>query len=302
MPINTLTASQLRERLAGTPRPLLLHVLPEEHFAARRIAGAVNACTYETAFQDKVREWAPDPATPLIVYGEGAPSLDSADAAAKLTTAGYSNVSDFRGGLHEWEAAGLPLEGQAPLPATPVLDGAFRIDPVASVIRWTGQNLFSHHEGTLQLADGLLQVRQGLLSSGEFTLDMNSIACADLTDSTWNTMLINHLRNADFFQVDEHPTARFVITGATPIADATDGVPNYQITGNLTLRGVTRELTFPVVIATDDKEHITAQAHMAFDRTQFGSYYGSGRFFAFLGKHIVNDHIQLHLKIHALSA
>lgn len=300
--MNTLTASQLRANLAGTPPPLLLHVLPEEHFAARRIAGAENACTYETAFQDKVRELAPDPATPIIVYGEGAPSLESADAAAKLIQAGYSNVMDFRGGLGEWEAAGLPLESQGPLPSAPVADGAFRIDPATSVIRWTGQNLFNHHEGTLKLADGLLQIRHGQLSSAEFTIDMNSMVCTDLVDSSWNAMLINHLRSSDFFKVAEHPTARFVITGAAPIVDATDGVPNYQITGYLMLRGATRELTFPAVIATADAAHITAQAHLALDRTQFGSYYGSGRFFAFLGKHVVNDHIQLHLKIHALGA
>lgn len=298
--MNILTASQLRAYLACSPPPLLLHVLPEEHFAARRIAGAANACSYESTFQDKVRELAPEPATPIIVYGEGAPSLDSTDAAAKLTLAGYSDVMDFRGGLGEWEAAGLPLEGEAPLPTAPVPNGAFRIDPGASVIRWTGQNLFNHHEGTLMLADGLLQIRHGQLSSGEFTIDMNSMVCTDLADSSWNTMLINHLRSADFFKVAEHPTARFVITGAAAIADATDGVPNYQITGYLMLRGATRELTFPAVIATADTSHLTAQAHLAIDRTQFGSYYGSGRFFTFLGKHVVNDHIHLHLKIHAL--
>jgi hypothetical protein len=31
----------------------------------------------------------------------------------------------------------------------------------------------------------------------------------------------------------------------------------------------------------------------------FGSIYGSGRFFPFLGKHAVNDHVHLHVKLHA---
>lgn len=298
--MKTTTAPQLRERLAGAPHPLLLHVLPEEHFAARRIAGAVNACTYETAFLDKVRELAPAPAAPIIVYGEGAPSMDSADAAHKLALAGYTDVTDFRGGLREWEAAGLPLEAQAPLPAPPVLDGHFHLDTSASVIRWTGQNSFNHHEGTLRLAEGSLQLQHGRLTRGEFVIDMHSIVCTDLADPTWNAMLIGHLQSADFFQVAEYPAARVVIDAATPIADATDGVPNYQIVGRLTLRGVTRELAFPAVIAAADAGHVTAQAHVALDRTQFGSCYGSGRFFAFLGKHVVNDHIHLHLKIQAV--
>lgn len=47
-------------------------------------------------------------------------------------------------------------------------------------------------------------------------------------------------------------------------------------------------------------EHrITGQAVLEIDRTEFGSRYGSGRFFRFLGKHVVNDQIQLHIKLHA---
>lgn len=298
--VKTLTSSQLHESLSTTP-PLLLHVLPEEHFAARRLDGAVNACTYETAFLDKVRELAPDPHTPIVVYGEGAPSLDSADAAAKLVAAGYTNVADFRGGLREWAASGLPVATYAPLPAAPVLDGSFEIEP-ASVIRWTGQNLFNHHEGTVKLAAGSLLLEHGNLAKGEFTIDLNSIACSDLSDHTLNAMLVGHLKTSDFFQVAEHPTASFVVTAATPIPGATDGMPNYEMTGNLTLRGVTRELSFPAVIAAADESHVTAQAHIQLDRTLFGSRYGSGKFFAFLGKHVVNDLIQLHLKIQAVKA
>lgn len=298
--MKTLTAHPLRDSLSATPRPLLLHVLPEEHFQARRIGGAVNACTYETAFLDKVRELAAGLETPIIVYGEGTPSLDSEDAAAKLAAAGYSDVTDFRGGLREWEKAGFPLEGDAALPAAPVLDGAFEVDVAASVIRWTGQNLFNHHEGTLKLAAGSLEIAQGKLVKSGFTIDMNSILCTDLTDKSMAAMLIGHLRTADFFQVGDYPTAGFTMTGAAPIAGATEGLPNYEITGTLTLRGVTRQISFPAVIAASDGGHVTAQAHVQLDRTLFGSRYGSGKLFAFLGKHVVNDLIQLHLKIHAV--
>ncbi len=300
--MKTLTAPQLRDSLSTPTRPLLLHVLPEEHFVARHIAGATYACCYETAFLVKVHQLAARLDTPLVVYGEGAPSLDSAEAAATLAAAGYSNVADFRGGLREWEAAGFPLESHAPLPVAPVLDGLFEIDVAASVIRWTGQNLFNYHEGTLKLATGALALTQGALLKGGFTIDMDSIACSDLTDSTLNAMLVAHLKTRDFFQVAEHPTAHFEVTAASPIPEATEGLPTHLITGDLTIRGVTRELTFPAVIAAADAGHVTAQAHVQLDRTLFGSRYGSGKFFAFLGKHVVNDLIHLHLKIVALKA
>ena len=300
--MKSLTAPQLRDSLAAPTRPLLLHVLPEEHFAARHIAGAIYACSYETAFLVKVHQLATKFDTPLVVYGEGAPSLDSEDAAARLVAAGYSNVADFRGGLREWEAAGFPLETHAALPEAPVLDGLFEIDVAASVIRWTGQNLFNYHEGTLKLAAGALVLSQGKLGKGGFTIGMTSIACSDLTDSLLNEMLVSHLRTSDFFDVKDHPTANFTMTAATPIPGAAEGLPNHLITGDLTIRGVTRELTFPAVIAAADAGHVTAQAHVQLDRTLFGSRYGSGKFFAFLGKHVVNDLIHLHLKIVAVKA
>jgi len=49
-----MNADQLRQRLAVAPAPLLVHVLPEEIFAASHIAGSVNSCVYETAFLGRV--------------------------------------------------------------------------------------------------------------------------------------------------------------------------------------------------------------------------------------------------------
>ena len=48
-----------------------------------------------------------------------------------------------------------------------------------------------------------------------------------------------------------------------------------------------------------DGPRLTGQGVLTFDRTEFGSHYGSSKLFRFLGKHIVNDHIHLHVKIHA---
>ncbi|MEQ1853875.1 MAG: hypothetical protein ABMA01_20045 [Chthoniobacteraceae bacterium] len=54
-----------------------------------------------------------------------------------------------------------------------------------------------------------------------------------------------------------------------------------------------------LVLIAMDGPRITGQGVLTLDRTEFGSHYGSGKLFRFLGKHIVNDHIHLHLKIHA---
>ncbi|MCE9612299.1 MAG: YceI family protein [Chthoniobacter sp.] len=127
-----------------------------------------------------------------------------------------------------------------------------------------------------------------------------SIACEGLTDLAMNAPLLAHLRTADFFDTGHHPTAEFVADTAEPIETCTDGTPNHLLRGTFTLRGISRPLEFPVLIAAkDDGQHLTGQGVLELDRTAYGSHYGSGKLFRFLGPHLVNDHIHLHVKIHA---
>ena len=295
-----MTARELQALLQSARPPQLLHVLPAEIFAAARIPGSRNACVFETAFPEQIKALALDPSAPVVVYGAGEGSLDAATAAEKLRASGFTHVETFEGGLAAWTAAGLPLEGTGHFPLPPVPDGTFRVDPAESVIRWTGRNLFNHHSGTVRLAGGEIHLRQGQLASARFTIDMTSIANEDLGDLAMNALLLAHLRTADFFDTGHHPTAEFVAHAAERIAPCTDGTPNHLLRGTFTLRGISRPLDFPVLIAArDDGQHLTGQGVLELDRTAYGSHYGSGKLFRFLGPHLVNDHIHLHVKIHA---
>ncbi len=161
------------------------------------------------------------------------------------------------------------------------------------------RNLFNHHSGTVRLTSGEIRLKSGVLKSARFVIDMNSIACEDLADSQWNAMLIRHLRDADFFEIDRFPAAEFIAERAEAIAASSEGTPNFVLKGRFTLRGVTKPLELPVVIASAHGKRVTGQGQLELDRTEFGSIYGSGKFFRYLGKHVVNDHVHLHLKIHA---
>jgi len=297
--IQTITAPELKAQIEANAPFTLLHVLPDEHFTQQHLPGAVNACIYEMVFLSLVAELIPDKASAIVVYGAGDSSLDSSVAAEKLMSAGYTQVTDFRGGLTEWSRQGFVTEGTGLTSELPCADGAFEVDLETSIVRWTGRNLFIHHSGTVKLASGHIEIANGQLQGANFSLDMNSIACEDLADSAYNAMLIRHLRDDDFFAVDRFPTSDFVCENAIAIASASPGSPSHTLQGSLTLRGVTQPLSIPVVIAAADPDHLTGQAQFEIDRTQFGSHYGSGRLFAFLGKHVVNDHIHLHVKLHA---
>ena len=297
--MKTLSLTELQ---AQKNTATLIHVLPEEHFECEHLPGAVNVCVYEMVFLSKVAELVPDITAAVILYGAGGDSLDATTAAEKLTKAGYTNVTVFPGGIAEWRQNALPLEGTRADPGTATPNGHYDIDTETSLVRWTGRNLFNHHHGTIKLATGNIEVQNGVLQSARFTLDMNSIACEDLVDTAYNAMLIHHLRDDDFFAVDRFPTAEFICDHADPLPSCTPGTPNYTLHGTITLRGVTQPLAFPAVIAAADTDHLTGQAQFELDRTQFGSHYGSGRLFAFLGKHVVNDHVHLHIKLHAKRA
>lgn len=300
--MKTITTPELKALLDAKAAVTLLHVLPEEHFTQQHLPGAVNACVYETVFLTNVAELVPDSAAQIIVYGAGEPSLDSAAAAEKLTKAGYTNVRDFRGGLDEWLQNGFAVEGTGLTVGSTQPDGVFAVDVETSLVRWTGRNLLNHHHGTIKLAGGRIELLHGDLKAACFTIDMNSIVCEDLDDPDYNAMLIRHLRDDDFFAVDRFPAAEFVCERAEPLSACTEGTPNYTLHGFMTLRGVTKPLSFPAVIAVADADHLAGQAQFEIDRTQFGSHYGSGRLFAFLGRHVVNDHVHLHVKLHARRA
>lgn len=293
-----VSPSELSHWLHSGKPLVLIDVMGEDCFAEGHIDSAVQACVYEMAFIDNVHALNADEGASIVVYGTGVPSLAAKTAAEKLREAGYSHVYELSGGLKAWKEAGYPVSGEvAAKPAPAPLSGRFLLDVEKSVVRWTGRNLLNHHEGTVNFRSGEIVLKDGALVHADFHVDMNTIKNADLTDPSYNAMLIRHLMDADFFHVKQWPDASFVMKSAAPISGAGPGSPNYRVTGDFTLRGQTHEISFEAVIGDSDGEVVAGQAEFDLDRTKWGAVYGSGRFFDRLGKHLVNDLVHLHLKI-----
>lgn len=294
-----IAAAELRAKLAGDEPPVLIDVLPEEEFCAAHLPGARNACVYNVTFLDDVKGLAPGLDTSVVVYGSRASNLASATAAEKLLAAGYTRVVDFRGGLEEWRVAGLPCEGDpsaAPREARPA-DGVHKVDLEKSRVEWTGRNLTGTHSGTVKLHRGEIEVHGGQPVRASFALDMRSIENTDIDDAEMREMLIRHLKSDDFFDVERFPEAEFRLVKIEPIPGATLGTPNAKVTGELTLKDVTRELTFAAILGPTPDGTLAADAHFDIDRTLWNVLYGSGKFYEKLGKHLVNDTISLGLKV-----
>ena len=291
-----ITASELKRRLDGAD-VILLDLLTPEDYAARHIPGARNACVYEMVFLDRVAECTRDRECALVVYDATGTTRAAATASEKLERAGYRNISILEGGLAAWEAAGYPVECPEAIDTAeaPVRDGVYRVDTGASVVEWTGRNINNRHYGRIALAEGEVTFVGGALAGGRFVLDMTSITNLDLQDATWREILIRHLLSDDFFDVERYPTASFEVTGFEPLSGATPGTPNGTVTGNLTIRDVTRPVTFPAVIYPQEEGSIKAQAAFDLDRTLWNVFYGSGKLYERLGMHLVHDLISLEL-------
>ena len=119
--------------------------------------------------------------------------------------------------------------------------------------------------------------------SGQFHYDAANLANS-LVNVTIETASINtretqrdaHLKSADFFDVAKAPTAKFVITKVEPYTAAAGASlvvdPNYLISGNLTLKDKTLNVTFPAKVEVTPSA-VTASAKFVIDRSAWGINY-----------------------------
>ena len=160
------------------------------------------------------------------------------------------------------------------------------VDTKASKINWLAKKVTGQHEGTINLASGSLVANGMKVTGGEFVIDMKSIVCTDLTDAEYNKKFISHITQGDFFEVEKYPTSTFKITKV-------DGA---NLTGDLTLHGVTKSITFPAKISMVGGK-ATATASIPVDRTDFGVKYGSKKFFESIGDKAIDDVFNLDITL-----
>ena len=165
-----------------------------------------------------------------------------------------------------------------------------KVDTEASAVKWVGKKVTGQHSGSIGLKGGRLEMEDGQLTGGLFTIDMTSINCEDLSgDSKGN--LEGHLKSDDFFGVETFPTATFVITRAVP-----QGPGKYKVVGNMTIKNTTEEIQFPATLEEKDGTYV-ATADLTIDRSKFDIRYGSGSFFDNLGDKTIYDDFELSVSL-----
>lgn len=163
-------------------------------------------------------------------------------------------------------------------------DKTLAVDTKSSTVVWGAKKVTGTHAGTVPLTSGSLIVDNDKLKGGNFVIDVKSLVVTDLTDKEMNGKLTGHLKSDDFFSVEKHPQAKLVISSVTP-----KGGNAYDVTGKLTIKGITQDVKFPATVKADSKK-VTANAKVTVDRTKYDIKFRSANFFENLGdKAIEND-------------
>lgn len=172
----------------------------------------------------------------------------------------------------------------------------YRVSTEESQIHWKGRKPTATHTGTIKIAEGSFSANDSTIESGNFVIDMKSIEVTDLKGKD-RSDLEAHLKGTvegkegDFFNTEEFPEATFEIT------DLTKENGQDILSGNLTIKKETRNISFPVKIDYSENQVVITSNEFSIDRTEWKVNFGSKSVFDGLGDNFVNDDINLRIKV-----
>ena len=155
----------------------------------------------------------------------------------------------------------------------------YTADLNASKLEWIGTKVTGYHTGTVNIKSGELNIANGLVIGGKFTMDMTTIKAVgpEKVPPDASAKLTGHLQSQDFFNTQKFPEATFTITGVRPhsgtVTEADDPRqeklneykvpnPNFMVSGNLTVLGIEKNIEFPALITVNGN---TAEARAKFN-------------------------------------
>ncbi|HEU5166734.1 MAG TPA: YceI family protein [Chitinophagaceae bacterium] len=167
----------------------------------------------------------------------------------------------------------------------------FQIQQASSTVNWTGKKVLGLHTGSINIANGFIEITDNTILGGEIQIDMTSIVITDIQDKKTNQDFLAHLLNDDFFSVDKFKTAKLTLTGSSKIE-----TNKFKIDGNLTIKDISHPISFisSIEIFTDALHSL---GEVVIDRTLYNIRYGSGKFIDNLGDKLIYDDFVLQFKL-----
>ena len=168
-----------------------------------------------------------------------------------------------------------------------ILPGNYTADVEATKLTWVGRKISSGHDGTIDLKNGSLIIGADGQINGKFNIDMSSISVSDLQGGGKKS-LERHLKNEDFFDVNNFPIATLEFSSRTE-----NIIKNkLSLASELTVKNITNPLKFSAQII-EASPQLKIKADIVFDRSIYDVRYGSGKFFENLGDRLILDEVQI---------
>ena len=139
------------------------------------------------------------------------------------------------------------------------------IDPENSKVEFVGSKVTGKHDGGFKKFAGTIALVNEKPEDSTVSVDIDTASVFTDTDA-----LTKHLQTGDFFDIAKYPKAAFKATKIVP--DTEKGAGNYMVTGDLTLRGVTKSVTFPATI-TVVGDSVAVNAEFSINRKDFNILY-----------------------------
>jgi polyisoprenoid-binding protein YceI len=163
------------------------------------------------------------------------------------------------------------------------------IDPKSSVIEWKGTKFKKSrfHAGTIEIANGVLEITNDKLTGGYFTAGLNTIKVTDIPPNEKEAIqnLTEHLK--DDFEAAIYPSAHFEITNVKYITK-----DSLSVSGNLKIKNVVRNITVPAK-SINQKVFYTSFQFNRFD-------WNIGKNKGWLEQRMVDKEVELKIKLTAL--
>ncbi len=207
----------------------------------------------------------------LVLFARHCDAQESVkEAPAKKESLGNATPTPVTGGQPQESVKGVPAKmeslGDATPPAkpAPITDGMVSLSPENSKVEFVGTHVGDDPKPRL----GGFAKFSGKLEMSEDGTKVKSLNLDFDTTSLWTQLggkLTDHLKTADFLDIEKYPTANFASSRVTE----TDDPEKVDIVGKFTLMGRTNQITLPAKIKVTE-QGVQLKTEMMLDRTSFG--------------------------------
>lgn len=169
----------------------------------------------------------------------------------------------------------------------------YKLDVNRSRLLWKATKVNGGHNGFLLFNSGILNAdAKEKLLNGNFVMNMTSITAVDQLLPNDNRESEKVIKAGNFFATAQNPTSTINVKSIV----ATSRANQYKVTGDLTIKGLTKSLVFVATIGPSGNG-LNAVAELDIDRTKWGITYKSGNFFSDLKDELISDTIHISLKL-----